>query len=188
MVRPSRRREMAQKAVTERGVCIRVACQAFGISESCYRYERKLHAENAEVANRLLRLTDHHRSWGFGLYYLYLRNVRRFTWNHKRVYRIYKELELNLRIKPRKRLVREKPEALTVPQGINQVWSMDFMHDQLEDSKTFRLLNVIDDFSREAIGMLMGFSLPSERMIRKLKQIISWREKSQVIWCDNGPN
>ena len=67
---------MAQKAVTERGVCIRVACQAFGISESCYRYERKLDAENAEVANWLLRLTDNHRSWGFGLCYLYLRNVK----------------------------------------------------------------------------------------------------------------
>ena len=59
--------------------------------------------------------------------------------NHKRVYRIYKELELNLRIKPRKRLVREKPEALTVSLEINQVWSMDFMHDQLTDGRTFRL-------------------------------------------------
>jgi putative transposase len=115
---------MAHKAVIERSMCIRVACQAFGISESCYRYERKLDAENAEVANWLIRLTDNHRNWGFGLCYLYLRNVRGFKWNHKRVYRIYKELELNLRIKPRKRLVREKPEALTVPEGINQVWSM----------------------------------------------------------------
>ena len=139
---------MARKAVTERGACIRVACQAFGISESCYRCERKLDAENAEVANWLLRLTDNQRSWGFGLCYLYLRNVRRFTWNHKRLYRIYKELELSLRIKPRKRLVREKPEARTSPQGINQVWSMDFMHDQLEDGSTFRLLNVIDDINR----------------------------------------
>ena len=91
------------------------------------------------------------------------------------MYRIYKELELNLRIKPRKRLVREKPEALTVPQGINQVWSMDFMHDQLEDGRTFRLLNVID------------FSLSSERVIRELKQIIAWRGKPEVIRCDNGP-
>jgi hypothetical protein len=66
---------MARKAVTEHGVCIRVACQAFEISESCYRYERKLYAENAEVANWLLRLTDNHRSWGFGLCYQYLRNV-----------------------------------------------------------------------------------------------------------------
>jgi len=187
VVRPSRRREMAKKAVTERGVCIRVACQAFGISESCYRYERKLDAENAEVANWLMRLTDNHRSWGFGLCFLYLRNVKGFKWNHKRVYRVYKELELNLRIKPRKRLVREKPEALTVPQSVNQVWSMDFMHDQLEDGRTFRLLNVIDDFNREAIGMEVDFSLPSERVIRELQQIISWRGKPQVIRCDNGP-
>jgi hypothetical protein len=104
---------MAKKAVTERGACIRVACEAFRISESCYRYERKLDAENDEVANWLIRLTDNHRNWGFGLCYLYLRNVKGFKWNHKRVYRIYKELELNLRIKPRKRLVREKPEVLT---------------------------------------------------------------------------
>jgi putative transposase len=92
-----------------------------------------------------------------------------------------------LRIKPRKRLVREKPEALTVPQGIRQVLSMDFMQDQLEDRRTFRLLNVIEDFNREVIGMEIDFSLPSERVIRELNQIISWREKPQVIRCDNGP-
>jgi putative transposase len=90
-------------------------------------------------------------------------------------------------IKPRKRLVREKPEALTVPEGVNQVWSMDFMHDQLEDGRTFRLLNVIDDFNREAIGMEVDFSLPTERVIKDLSQIISWRGKPQVIRCDNGP-
>ena len=88
MVRPSRRREMAHKVVSEQGVCIRVACVAFRISESCYRYERKLDAENDEVANWLVKLTDNHRSWGFGLCYLYLRNVKGFKWNHKRVYRI----------------------------------------------------------------------------------------------------
>ena len=92
-----------------------------------------------------------------------------------------------MRIKPRKRLVREKPEALMVPQCINQVWLMDFMHDQQEDGRTFRLLNVIDDFNREAIGMEIDFSLPSERVIRELKQIISWRGKPEVIRCDNGP-
>jgi len=108
---------MAKKAVTDRGVCIRAACEAFGISESCYRYERKLDAENDEVANWLIKLTDNHRNWGFGLCYLYLRNVKGFKWNHKRVYRIYKELELNLRIKPRKRLVREKPEVIRCDNG-----------------------------------------------------------------------
>ena len=94
---------------------------------------------------------------------MYLRNVKGFKWNHKRVYRIYKELELNLRIKPRKRLVCEKPEALTVPQAINHVWSMDFMYDQLADCRTFRLFNVIDDYNREALEIEIDFSFPSER-------------------------
>lgn len=75
--------------------------------------------------------------------------MKGFARNHKRVYRIYRELEWNLRIKPRKRLVREKPEPLAVPTAINQVWSMDFMHDQLEDGRCFRLFTVIDDFNRE---------------------------------------
>ena len=92
MVSASRRREMAQKAVTGRGVCIWVPCQAFDIYEPCNRYERKLDAENAAVANGLLRLSDNYRSWGLGLCYLHPSNIRRFTWNHKRAYRIYKEL------------------------------------------------------------------------------------------------
>ncbi len=64
---------------------------------------------------------------------------------------------------------------------------MDFMYDQREDGRTFRLLNVIDDYNREAIGMEADFSLPAERVIRELKQMISWRGKPQVIRCENGP-
>ena len=103
------------------------------------------------------------------------------------MYRIYKELELNLRIKPRKRLVREKPEALTVPQAINQVWSMDFIHDQLEDGRSFRLFNIIDDFNREGLTIDVDYSLPAERVRRALDQVIEWRGKPRQIRCDNGP-
>jgi len=59
-----------------------------------------------------------------------------------------------------------------VPLEINQVWFIDFMHDQLEDGRAFRLLNVVDNFNREAINMAVDFSLPSELVIRELKQII----------------
>jgi len=103
---------MAQRAVQERGISVRLACETFNISQTCYRYESKHRAENDEIADWLLRLTDNHRNWGFGLCYLYLRNVKGFSWNHKRIYRIYRELELNPRIKPRKRLVRQTPEPL----------------------------------------------------------------------------
>ena len=178
---------MANEVVQTRGVSVRVACRGCDISESCYRSTAKHDEQNQEIADWLLRLTDNNRTWGFGLCYLYLRNVKGFGWNHKRIYRIYRELELNLRIKPRKRLVRQKPEPLKVPRAINEVWSMDFMHDQLEDGRSFRTLNVIDDFNREALGIEVDFSLPALRVIRTLKQIIAWRGKPQVIRCDNGP-
>ena len=178
---------MARWAVEERGLSIRLACEAFGLSESGYRYQPKLDAENARIAEWLLRLTENQRNWGFGLCFLYLRNVKGCLWNHKRVYRIYRELELNLRIKPKKRMNRAKPEPLTVPESINAVWSMDFMHDQLTDGRTFRLFNVIDDFNREALGIEVDFSFPSERVIRSLDQIIEWRGKPKVLRCDNGP-
>jgi putative transposase len=178
---------MAVEAVERKAVSIVFACKLFGVSESCYRYAPKLREENQIIADWLLRLIDNHRNWGFGLCYLYLHNVKGFGWNHKRIYRIYRQLELNLRIKPRKRIVRGKPEALVVPLQPNQVWSMDFMHDQLQNGRSFRLFNVIDDFNREALTIEAGFSLPSERVIRALQQLIHWRGKPCVIRCDNGP-
>ena len=187
MVTPSGRRQMAHRAVLEKGISINLACLIFTISETCYRYQAKLSDENAKIADWLLRLTQTYRNWGFGLCFLYLRNVKHFGWNHKRVYRIYKELELNLRIKPRKRLTREKPQALVVPNTINECWSMDFMHDQLENGRSYRLFNVIDDFNREGLGIEVDFSLPSERVIRALNQIIQWRGKPKQLRCDNGP-
>jgi putative transposase len=173
--------------VWERSATVKLACQAFGISQTCYRYKAKLDEENNLIADWLVRLTNNQRNWGFGLCFLYLRNVRGFKWNHKRVYRIYRELELNLRIKPRHRLVREKPLPLAVPSSINQSWSMDFMHDQLADGRSIRLFNVIDDFNREGLGIEVDFSLPSERVIRSLDRIIEWRGTPESIRCNNGP-
>jgi putative transposase len=178
---------MAAWAVAERGLSIALACIAFWISECCYRYRAKLQQENAQIADWLVRLTENNRNWGFGLCFLYLRNVKGFGWNHKRVYRIYRELELNLRIRPKKRMVREKPEALAVPQRRNEVWSMDFMHDQLSDGRCIRLFNLIDDFNREALAIDVDFSLPAMRVIRSLRQVIEWRGKPLAIRCDNGP-
>ncbi len=177
---------MAHRARGEFTASIRVVCQIFSISETCYRYEAKLSDENAEIADWLLRLTTTYKRWGFGLCFLYLRNIKGFGWNHKRVYRIYRDLELNLRIKPRRRIKRGKPDALSVPDKMNQVWSMDFMSDALNDGRKFRTFNVLDDFNREGLGIDVDFSLPSARVIRALGHIIEWRGKPDAIRCDNG--
>jgi len=187
VVKPSRRREMAEMAVQKKGISIRAACAVFRISETCYRYQPKLCDENVKIADWLLVLTRNHRTWGFQLCFLYLRNVRGFGWNHKRVYRIYRELELNLRIKPRRRIQRDKPAPLRTPEVINDTWSMDFMHDQLSDGRSFRAFNVIDDFNREGLGIEVDLSLPAARVTRALDRIIEWRGKPKAIRLDNGP-
>ncbi|MFW2068089.1 IS3 family transposase [Acinetobacter indicus] len=187
VVKPSCRRQMAQQAVALHAVSIRLACSAFGISETCYRYQAKLCDDNALIAKQLIELTEENSDWGFGLCFSYLRHVENHCWNHKRVYRIYCELALNLRIKPRRRLKRHAPEPLKEPIRENQVWSLDFMHDQLIDGRKFRLLNVIDDYRREGLAIEAGFSLPTIRVIRTLNQLLEWREKPLVIRCDNGP-
>ncbi len=178
---------MAIYAVEVSGVSIALACRTFGVSQRCYRYDRRLSDDNALIADWLVRLTTANRTWGFGLCFLYLRNIKGFGWNHKRVYRIYRGLELNLRIRPRKRLKRAKPDKLEVPEMPNHVWSMDFMSDQLEDGRRFRTLNILDDFNREGLAIEVDFSLPALRVVRALSQVIEWRGKPKTIRVDNGP-
>lgn len=187
MVKPSHRREMAIETVANRKISIRIACEAYGISQTCFRYQARLSNENAEIAEWLIDLTEDQNDWGFGQCFAYLRNVKGYGWNHKRVYRIYCELLLNLRIKPRRRLKRAVPEPLKEPIKADQVWSLDFMHDQLSDGRSFRLLNVIDDYRREGLAIEAGFSLPAMRVIRVLEQLLEWRNKPVAIRCDNGP-
>jgi len=177
---------MAINVVAQKAISIRRACRLFSVSETCYRYQPKFSNDNAMIADWLLRLTYTNRRWGFGLCFLYLRNVKGMHYNHKRVYRIYRELELNLRIKPRRRLKRDKPDPLNVPRQINTVWSIDFMHDRLADGRAFRTFNVLDDYNREGLGIEVDLSLPSARITRVLDQIIEWRGKPAFIRSDNG--
>jgi putative transposase len=84
--RATRLKDVAQEGVKERSISIRLACEAVGISETCYRYISKLNDENKVIADWLLKITTNNPNWGFGLCYLYLRNVKLFIWNHKRIY------------------------------------------------------------------------------------------------------
>ena len=187
VVAPQRRRQLACHYIDARSISIRLACRIFNISVTCYYHQSVATDENKQIADLLIKLTDENKNWGFGLCFLTLRNVMGLPYNHKRVYRIYCELELNLRIKPKRRIKRNKPVPLAVPDKINQSWSMDFMHDSLTDGRGFRLFNVIDDYNREALTVEIDFSLPAGRVIRSLNQLIECRGKPVQIRCDNGP-
>ncbi|WP_201500638.1 IS3-like element ISPar2 family transposase [Psychrobacter arcticus] len=172
--------------IKERRISIRRACLIFNISVTCYYHKSAASDENKQIADLLIELTTQNKNWGFGLCFLTLRNVIGLPYNHKRVYRIYCELELNLRIKPKRRIKRVKPVPLAVPVEPNQSWSMDFMHDALTDGRAFRLFNVIDDYNREALTVEIDFSLPAQRVIRSLNQLIEYRGKPVQVRCDNG--
>lgn len=178
---------MAVKTNRQNNISIAVVCEVFNISKSTYYYQPKLSDDNALIANYLTRLTQTHKRWGFKLCYFYLRNVKGFKWNHKRIYRIYCELELNLRIKPKSRIKRDKPEALSVPKRINQMWSMDFMSDSLTNGRSIRTFNVLDDYNREGLNLDVDLSMPARRVIQSLERLIQWRGIPKAIRCDNGP-
>lgn len=118
----------------------------------------------------------------------YFKRIRRegLIWNHKRVERVYKKLKMNKRKKHKRRIPNPIKQALAQPIRMNLTWSMDFMEDRLENGRKVRILNIIDDFNREALIMESSFCFPSVRVIELVKQTIDWRGKPESIRTDNG--
>jgi putative transposase len=155
------------------------------ISRSVYRY-RRMQADDGEIAKQLRQLAERKPRWGFGKMFQRLRN-QGYRWNHKRVRRVYRQQQLNLRVKPKKRLPSRQPTPLAQPESTNESWSVDFMSDSLQSGRTFRTFNVIDDFNREALAIEIDTSLPSGRVVRVLETIAAWRGYPQRLRLDNGP-
>ena len=138
------------------------------------------------MLDALNKLMDAHPRWGFWLCFDRLR-LDGHRWNHKRVYRIYRAMGLNL---PRwkKRQLPERPvQPLDAPHVVNRTWFINFMSDSLDSGKRFRTLNILADGVREVLGIVIDTSLPGGRVVRTLAQIASWRGLPGVLRLDNGP-
>jgi len=118
--------------------------------------------------------------------FAYLKNQGR-SWNHKRVRRVYREIGLNLRVKPKKRLPVRNPQPLAAPVEANISWSLDFMHDSLVNGRTIRTLNIIDEFNREELWIEVDTSIPAARVVRVLDMLALWRGYPKQLRLDNGP-
>lgn len=165
---------------------LRLACDTFALSTSVYYYQKKPKDADHLIVEQLSELADLHKRWGFWMMHHRLRKLG-FKWNHKRVYRIYTQMRLNLRNKRKKRLPARVKEPLLRPIYPNVCWSLDFMHDTLACGKVVRTLNIMDDFNREVLSVTIDTSLPSKRVIRELEQLTGWRGKPEKIRVDNGP-
>ncbi|KKX46402.1 transposase IS1400, partial [Sphingobacterium sp. IITKGP-BTPF85] len=151
---------------------------------SQYYYVSK--KDDSAVMAALNDLSSKHPVYGFRKLYAYLRREGK-PWNHKKVYRVYKLLNMNKKRRVKRRLpVREK-QPLEQQVSINQKWSMDFMSDSLASGNRFRTFNVMDDCSREILCIEVATSISSVRVTRALEQIIDWRGKPLCLRVDNGP-
>lgn len=155
------------------------------MSRTSYQYKAKS-KDDSELQSVLTDLTTKHVAIGFWQSCYRIWN-KGYSWNHKRIYRVYTDMQLNIRRRAKRRLPERVKQPLSVPDVANQVWSIDFMSDSLSDGRKFRLFNVIDDFNRESLAMEADTSLPSLRVIRVLERLIAQRGKPANIRCDNGP-
>lgn len=176
---------MVQYATATHPISERQACALLKLSRSVYRYQAKP-AEDERIREKLLALAARKPRWGCPKMFAYLRN-QGHRWNHKRVRRVYRELKLNLRMKPKKRLPKRDPQPLVVPEAANLSWSLDFMHDSLANGRTIRTLNILDDFNREGLWIEVDTSIPAARVVRVLDMLALWRGYPQQLRLDNGP-
>jgi putative transposase len=185
VVTPAAKRSAVGHAVSKHGVSFRRACGLAALSRSSYYYQS--HPRNdAELRDALKEVAARRRRFG---YRRLTDMLRREGWtdNHKRVYRIYREEELQVRRRRRKRSAKwrgEKPPAVTRP---NQRWAMDFVHDMLADSRRLRMLVVLDEFTRECLAIEVDTSLSGERVTRVLDRLVELRGKPEALLTDNGP-
>ena len=164
---------------------VRQACRLVKMPRSVFRYTKKPKDDEA-LMQALEELVAKHPTIGFWKCYYRLRR-KGYGCNHKRLYRVYTLLKLNIRRKIKRRLPQRVRQPLAVPDAINQSWSMDFMSDCLVDGRRFRVFNIIDDYNRESLWIEVDTSLPSRRVIRVLERLLEMRGKPQRIRVDNGP-
>ena len=168
-------------------VSIRRACKVVKLHRSMYYYTATPKLDRDEEIKKILESwAEEFPHYGFWMLYYRMR-LMGYEWNHKPVYRVYTALKLNLRKKPKRKLPKREKQPLEVPKSLNHTWSMDFVSDALSNGYKFRVLNLMDDFSREALTATADTSISSKRVVRILNQILEYRDKPKKLRVDNGP-
>ena len=183
MVTPSLRREAVAYARGAHDVSERRVCSVLGFARSTQRYVRR--RDDAALRIRLRELAEQRRRFGYRRLAILLKREG-FMVNLKKLYRLYHEEGLAVkRRKGRKRALGTRT-PLPRPDGVNQVWSLDFVSDALSDGRRFRILGVMDQCSRECLGLTVDSSIGGARVTRELDTLIHKRGKPLCIVSDNG--
>lgn len=182
-MKPADRKPVTHYLISVFGLSERQACRLSGISRTGYRYQSEGSKDHVLRA-RLKELAAQYTRYGYKLLHELLK-AEDLVINKKRTYRLYTEEGLQVRTKKRKKLSRPML-VMDIPKSANKCWSMDFVSDQLANGRRFRVLNVVDNYTREVLGQLTDYSISGVRVARFLTQLSETRGKPETIICDNG--
>ena len=155
-----------------------------GVDRTSFRY-RSSRPADAAVRARLRELAAVRRRLGYRRLLVLMRREG-LTMNHKKFRRLYREERLQVRRRGGRKRALGTRAPLTIPSGPNQRWSLDFVADQLIDGRRFRILAVVDDFTRECLALVADTSLPGLRVVRELEAIVARRGRPAMCVSDNG--
>ena len=184
MVTPAARREAVAHLQVSFEVSERRACAALAVDRTSVRY-RGNRLDDAPVRARLRELAAVRRRFGYRSLHVLMRREG-LMMNHKKFRRLYREERLQVRRRGgRKRAIGTRA-PMTIPQGPNQRWSLDFLSDAFTDGRRFRILAVVDDFTRECPALIADTSLPGLRVVRELETVMARRGRPAMCVSDNG--
>ncbi len=182
-MKPADRKQVVGHLMEHHRVSERLACSLVGLSRTAYRYIAAPDNDQ-ELRLRIKSLAVEYPRYGYLLLHGLLKGEG-LVINKKRTYRIYTEESLQVRTKKRKKLQRPRL-PMDVPLQVNERWSMDFVSDQLSSGRRFRVLNIVDDYSREMVGQLVSVSITGNQVARFLEELKEARNLPNSIVCDNG--
>jgi putative transposase len=172
------------KVMERHGLSQRRACELVGLDRSTLRYQCR-RPDDSAIRQRLRELAAERRRFGY----------RRLGWmlereghtlNHKKLYRLYREERLMVRRRRGRKRALGTRAPMTLPIRINQRWSLDFVSDTLSDGRRFRILCIVDDFSRECLAATVDTSLGGVRVVRELERLVDERAMPETVVSDNG--
>jgi len=171
-------------AMDEKGYSQRRACALIGIAPKTYRYISS-RGDDVALRERLRALAGERRRFGYRRLHILLRREG-IELNHKKLFRLYREERLTVRRRGGRKRALGTRAPMTLPQSPDQRWSLDFVSDVLADGRRFRVLVVVDDFTRECLALVVDTSISGRRVARELDAVVVKRKKPLMIVSDNG--
>lgn len=184
MVAPGVRREAVAHVVATHGVSQRRACQVLAVDRSSVRYQ-SLRPDDAEARAAMRGIAAERRRFGYRRIHVMLER-QGIAMNLKKLRRLYREERLQVRRRGGRKRALGTRRPMLVPDAVNRRWSLDFVSDAFTDGRRFRVLAVVDDFSRECLALVADTSLSGLRVARELDMLIARRGRPQMIVSDNG--